>query len=79
MTSPTLLECAGELASLGVKDICLFPLFLGVGRHAREDLPEQAEQLRQQHPHIQLTVMPSAGEMTEVVNHLAQMALKAFK
>ena len=79
MTAPTLLECANELASLGVQDIRLFPLFLGVGRHAREDLPEQAEQLRQQHPHIQLTVMPSAGEMPQVVNHLAQMALQGSK
>jgi len=76
MTQPTLLECANELVLLGVNEICLFPLFLGIGRHAREDLPEQAQLLRDHHPEVTLKVMPSAGEMEEVVAHLAQMALK---
>lgn len=78
MTEPSLLECASQLVGLGVTQMNLFPLFLGVGRHAREDLPRQAQALRQNHPHVQLRVMPSAGEMPEVVAHLAQMALKGL-
>lgn len=76
MTSPNLNECADELNALGVQEMCLFPLFLGVGRHAREDLPEQIQSLKNLYPKIQLTVMPSAGEMPEVVSHLASMAIK---
>jgi sirohydrochlorin cobaltochelatase len=76
MTQPDLSACAQELVSLGVQEVCLFPLFLGVGRHAREDLPEQIKGIKALYPQIQLTVMPSAGEMPEVVSHLANMAIK---
>jgi sirohydrochlorin cobaltochelatase len=76
MTEPNLNDCARELVSLGVGEMCLFPLFLGVGRHAREDLPEQIQSLKALYPNLKLTVMPSAGEMPEVVSHLANMAIK---
>ena len=79
MTTPSLLDCASELVALGVNEINLFPLFLGVGRHAREDLPEQAQALREKHPGVSLKVMPSAGEIPEVVAFLAQTALKGLE
>ena len=79
MTAPSLLDYASELVALGVKEINLFPLFLGVGRHAREDLPEQAQALKEKHPGVALKVMPSAGEIPEVVAFLAQTALKGVE
>jgi sirohydrochlorin ferrochelatase len=33
-----------------VRELTIVPMFLGVGRHAREDLPELVKQLRAAHP-----------------------------
>ena len=39
LCEPDLPSTAAELAALGVVAITVVPIFLGVGRHAREDLP----------------------------------------
>ena len=65
-----------HLISLGHTRIRLFPLFLGMGKHAREDLPELVQNLRDQHPSLELHVMPSAGEQPQVLDLLAQVALQ---
>ena len=52
-------------------------MFLGIGRHAREDLPVLIEQLRQSHPDLLLELLPAVGEMPEVTRCLAQAALQA--
>jgi hypothetical protein len=38
-SSPTSAQRAASLAHAGAKDISIVPMFLGTGRHAREDLP----------------------------------------
>jgi sirohydrochlorin cobaltochelatase len=53
-------------------------MFLGVGRHAREDLPELLTQLRTQYPDLVFQLMPAVGEDPEVVNMLAAVALKGL-
>jgi sirohydrochlorin cobaltochelatase len=52
------------------------PLFFGMGKHAREDMPALVQALRDQHPALDLQVMPSAGEQSEVLDLLASLALK---
>ena len=52
-------------------------LGLGIGRHAREDLPVLIEQLRQSHPDLVLDLLPAVGEMPEVTRCLAKAALQA--
>ena len=39
LTEPDLLHVAHDLASAGATSISVVPLFLGFGKHAREDLP----------------------------------------
>jgi sirohydrochlorin cobaltochelatase len=53
-------------------------MFLGVGRHAREDLPQLLRQLRSQYPDLVFKLMPAVGEDPEVVNMLAAVALKGL-
>jgi sirohydrochlorin cobaltochelatase len=53
----------------------IFPLFFGVGRHAREDLPQIVDALRVQHPHVQFKLLPSAGTIDTVLDASAQAAL----
>jgi sirohydrochlorin cobaltochelatase len=75
LTTPTLAEAAAELVGLGVQDLTVVPLFLGVGKHAREDLPLLLDELRQNHPQVRIDCQPSVGEQAAVVDCLAQIAL----
>jgi sirohydrochlorin cobaltochelatase len=52
-------------------------MFLGVGRHAREDLPVLVEQLQRDHPRVSFLLQPSVGEDARVLELLAQIALPA--
>ncbi len=54
----------------------LFPLFLGIGKHAREDLPRLVAQLRAQYPQATFELMDTAGSDARVTDLLAQMALE---
>lgn len=53
----------------------VFPLFLGVGRHAREDLPRLLDDLRATWPQLHVELLPSAGENPQVIELLARIAL----
>ena len=75
LMAPDLPTCASGLAAAGVTDLTILPMFLGVGRHAREDLPVLVEQLRQQHPQVRIRLRPAIGEDERVVDMLAHIAL----
>jgi sirohydrochlorin cobaltochelatase len=78
LCAPTLAEAAGDLvaASAGsLRVLRIFPLFLGQGRHAREDLPVLVAQLRAAHPEVAVELMPSAGEFPALIALIAQLAL----
>jgi len=65
--------CAGLIAS-GCQQITVVPVFLGVGRHAREDLPLLISELRSQHPTVTFTLKPAVGEDPRLIALLANIA-----
>jgi len=73
--APDLAAVAQELAGLGATEWVVVPLFLGLGKHAREDLPRLLAQLQQAYPHAQICCRASVGEEPEVMDLLAKMAL----
>ena len=73
--APDLLEAAQELVAAGVTRLTVMPLFLGTGKHAREDIPRQVQALRERHPALQVVLEPSAGENPRVTALLAEVAL----
>lgn len=73
--TPTLLEAATDLIAGGARQIRVFPLFLGVGKHAREDLPRLLEQIRAAHPGVPVELLPTAGEYAPLTALLADLAL----
>ncbi len=75
LTQPDLATSTAELVALGIKKITVLPLFLGVGRHAREDLPVLMSQLKQTHPEITFELRPAVGEDPRVIELLANIAL----
>ncbi len=75
LMEPDLCACAATLAAEGVHEITIVPMFLGVGRHAREDLPVLVEQLRRDLPQVRFELRPAIGEDARVVDMLARIAL----
>jgi len=75
LCAPDLTQAATELIADGAFSIKVFPLFLGVGKHAREDLPLLLEQLRAQHPGTPVTLMRTAGEDPRMTALMADIAL----
>jgi sirohydrochlorin cobaltochelatase len=82
LTEPDLPTVVDEfVAQLGAADLTepltvrVFPLFFGVGRHAREDLPAIVTALRERHPQIAFELLASAGEHAAVLDAAAAAAL----
>lgn len=77
LTEPDLASTTAELVALGVNSITIVPMFLGVGRHAREDLPVLVKALQADYPEVLFYLQPSVGEDARVVELLAQIAMPA--
>jgi sirohydrochlorin cobaltochelatase len=74
LSTPDLTTVCQELAEAQVTDITVVPMFLGVGRHAREDLPLLMLQLRTQYPQIDFALQPAVGEDSRLIQLLAHIA-----
>jgi sirohydrochlorin cobaltochelatase len=72
---PSLLEAAADLVAVGARQLRVFPLFLGVGKHAREDLPLLIEQIRAAHPDVGIELLPAAGEFQQLTTLMADIAM----
>ena len=79
LTQPDLPHVAHALVTEGVTSLCVVPMFLGVGRHAREDLPQLIAQIQANHPDLDVSCQPAVGEQDALLNLLADIALGASK
>lgn len=75
LMAPDLPACAATLVQAGVAQVSIVPMFLGVGRHAREDLPQLVAELRRLHPDVQWQLQAAIGEQPAVVDLLARLAV----
>ena len=72
---PSLPQAADDMVRAGATRIRVFPLFLGVGKHAREDLPLIIEEICSKHPQVRLELLATAGESAQLTALLADIAL----
>ena len=75
LQQPDLATAAAELADAGAREVTVVPMFLGTGRHAREDLPVLLDAVRLAHPQIAFTLQPAVGEDARLLDLLAQIAM----
>jgi sirohydrochlorin cobaltochelatase len=75
LDQPDLPSSVAELVEAGAAQITIVPMFLGVGKHAREDLPKLLESLRSRYSDVQFHLRPAVGEDDRVLDLLAQVAL----
>ena len=78
LSTPDLATVVEHLISTGVTSISVVPMFLGVGRHAREDLPALVNELRQKYPQVVVKLNPAVGENPKLVQCLADIALEGL-
>jgi sirohydrochlorin cobaltochelatase len=74
LDTPDLATAAGELIAQGATELRILPMFLGAGRHAREDLPRLVEALQIQHPDVRFELRPTVGEDPRLLGLLADLA-----
>lgn len=74
LSTPDLATAVQQLLAQGVTSITVVPMFLGTGKHAREDLPLLLEALRAQHPQLRLTAQPAIGEDPRMTALMATIA-----
>ena len=76
LSTPDLATAADTLVAQGCRSITVLPMFLGTGRHAREDLPVLLAELREQYPRVHFVQKPAIGEMASVIDLMAREALR---
>jgi sirohydrochlorin cobaltochelatase len=79
LTTPDLPTVAAELTAVGATSLCVVPMFLGVGRHAREDLPQLVAAIQTAHPQLRVTCQSAVGEQPALLDLLADIALGSSK
>lgn len=78
LTSPDLPTCVQKMSEQGLAHISVVPMFLGIGKHAREDLPEIMQELKTNYPHVQFDLRRAIGEEPELTLAMAKIALKSI-
>jgi sirohydrochlorin cobaltochelatase len=76
LSTPDLATAADTLVAQGCRSITVLPMFLGTGRHAREDLPVLLAELREHYPRVHFVQKPAIGEMASVIDLMAREALR---
>ncbi len=72
LTKPSLEDCASALYSEGVRSLRIVPVFLGMGGHLKENLPNRVAELRALYGDLTVDVEPPIGEQTEVIAAIAR-------
>jgi len=79
LSTPSLLDAVQALVDQGCTHVRVVPMFLGVGKHVREDLPVMLQALRDAHPHVAFEPLPAVGEHPHLLDLLATIALDGWQ
>ena len=79
LSSPSLHDAVQTLVDQGCQQMRIVPMFLGVGKHVREDLPQMLANLVAQHPTVVFEPLPAVGEHPDLLDLMAQIALDGWQ
>lgn len=74
LCAPALPDAVAQLVAQGARHVTVVPMFLGTGKHAREDLPVLVQQLRTAHTDVQFSVQTAIGEDPRMTALMADIA-----
>jgi sirohydrochlorin cobaltochelatase len=75
LQKPGIDDAAHALIAHGAAVVRVLPLFLGMGKHAREDLPVLMTDLRARYPTTSFELATTVGEDARLIDLLAKFAL----
>lgn len=75
--APDLPAAAQSLLDQGATQLAVLPLFLGTGKHARQDIPILVQALRQAHPGLSVRLHAPVGEDMRLTQLLATLGQEA--
>ena len=78
LSTPSLLDSVQALVEQGCTHIRVVPMFLGVGKHVREDLPVMLQALRDAHPQVVFEPLSAVGEHPDLLDLMANIALDGW-
>jgi sirohydrochlorin cobaltochelatase len=76
LDAPDLPAAVAELVANGADHVTVVPMFLGTGRHAREDLPALVQALQDRYPQVRFELQKPVGEDARVLELIAKIALE---
>jgi sirohydrochlorin cobaltochelatase len=76
LSTPELPEAVAAAMAQGATEVRVLPLFFGMGKHAREDLPRLMAELTVRYPQVSFQLLPAAGEQQRLTHLLAELALE---
>jgi sirohydrochlorin cobaltochelatase len=74
--TPTLEDAVAQSAARGARHIVLVPLFMAQGGHLKQDLPRMVGKIREQHPQLELQLMPAIGDAPEILRAISDWILR---
>lgn len=74
LQQPDLAGATAQLVATGATAVTIVPMFLGAGKHVRDDLPALVEALRAGHPGVLFRLQAPVGEDPRVLDLLAAIA-----
>ncbi len=77
LCEPDLIQAAMPLVEQGVTHFRVLPLFFGIGKHIRADLPERIQGLKAACEGITVELLPAAGDDPGVQQAVVQLALQS--
>ena len=75
LSQPDLPTAVTGLVAQGATSVRVVPMFLGVGKHVRHDLPQMMGELELQFPEVTFECRPAVGEHPDLLDLLARIAL----
>jgi sirohydrochlorin cobaltochelatase len=75
LCEPTLVATAAVMVEKGAVHIRVLPMFFGVGKHAREDLPVLMDELTALYPHVQFTCEQAVGQHPALLQAIVNIAI----
>ena len=76
LSQPDLPQTVADLVAQGIHAIRVVPLFLGVGKHVREDLPRMMRELAHLYPLVQFECDAAVGENKALLDLMAHIAAR---
>ena len=74
--TPTLEAAVAQSVARGARRMVLVPLFMAQGGHLKQDLPLLVGKIREQHPQLELQLMPAIGDAPEILRAITDWVLR---